>query len=197
MPESEPEPKPVPASARTRETWVEDHLDAVYRYARRRVGPLAEDVTQQAFEALFRADAAGRTPDDPGAYLLGTVRRRAADVYRRRARRPEPVSLPEGWSGFVDSELPDRALESAELTELVHVALGLLPATQRSLLEARFRAGLSVREIASRLDTTEKGVEMRLRRARRAFEARFRAVGEDWISETAPAVVSPDEERRS
>lgn len=198
-------PQPDPSPARPRRTgtaveaaqgesadWIRDHLDAVYRYARRRLSAAdADDVAAQAFEALFRAEAAGRAPDDAGAYLFGVARRRVADVLRSRVRRPEPVALPEGWAGIADEVLPDEAVESEELRELVHVALGLLPEAERALMQARYRAGTSVAELAERLGVSAKAVEMRLRRARSAFLTHFRRIGRDWLDpelreETAP-----------
>ena len=188
-------PRPEPSSARERQhgsaagaprdraaTWIQDHLDAVYRYARRRLAHAdAEDLVQQAFEALFRAEAEGRAPDEPGAYLLGVARRRVADVLRRRARRPAPVSLPDGWEGFSHELLPDEMLATAELRDLVQTALGLLRGPDALVLTARYRTGLSVAEIAAGLGLSPKAVEMRLRRARAAFVERFRAVGRDWL----------------
>jgi RNA polymerase sigma-70 factor (ECF subfamily) len=170
--------------------WIQDHIDAVYRYARRRLlHSDAEDVVQQSFEALFRAAAEGREPEDAGAYLLGTARRRVADVLRQRARRPEPVSLPDGWEGYGSLPLPDEALQSAELRDLVHTALGLVPGAAARLLEDRYRRDLPVAQIAARLGTTAKAVEMRLRRARAAFLRSFREVGRDWLGQhDAPTV---------
>ncbi len=191
-------PRSEPSSARERQrrsaaraaqggsaSWIQDHLDAVYRYARRRLNHAdAEDVAQQAFEALFRAEAEGRPADDPGAYLLGTARRRVADVFRRRAQRPEPVPLPEGWEGYGHQALPADVLESAELRDLVHTALGLLRGVDADLLLDRYRRGASVATMAARLAASEKAVEMRLRRARQAFSERFLIVGRDWTDTT-------------
>lgn len=178
--------------------WIPDHLDAVYRYARRRLSREdAEDVAQQAFEALFRAQAAGRAPQDPGAYLFGTARRRVADHLRRRARRPAPLRLPPDWEQFEARALPPSALETAELRDLVQVAVGLLPGPDARMLLARFREGVSVSEIASRHGLTPKAVEMRLRRARLAFGAHFRRVGRDWLTavrDDADAGPEPGEE---
>jgi RNA polymerase sigma factor (sigma-70 family) len=193
-------PRPEPTSARERQqrsaarapgdeaaparsaTWIQDHLDAVYRYARRRLSVAdAEDVVQQSFEALLRAEAEGRTPTDAGAYLLGTARRRVADVFRRRARPAEPVALPAGWEGYAQTVLPDAALETEELRELVHTALGLLRGSDAALLRERYRRGVPVAEIAHRRGITTKAAELRLRRARAAFAARFREIGRDWV----------------
>ena len=195
-----PHPEPSPARRRTTGTaveavhgraadalgagWIQDHLDAVYRYARRRLStPDAEDVAQQAFEALFRAQAAGRTPQDPGAYLFGTARRRVADLLRSRARRPAPVALPEDWAALGERTLPDEVLAGTEMRELVRVALGLLPGPDALVLRRRYRAGASIADIATSLGVTDKAVEMRLRRARAAFLEHFQRVGRDWLGE--------------
>lgn len=162
---------------------IRDHLDAVYRYARRRLSAAdAEDVAQESFVALFRARAAGREPEDAGAYLLATARNRVADLFRRRAIAPPTVVLPDGWEAFCEAPMAPDALEREELRDLVHVALGLLAAADRAALLARYRQGLSVAEIAGRDGGTEKAVEMRLRRAREAFRLRFLEVGRDWIA---------------
>ena len=168
----------TPASA------LKDHLDAVYRYARRRLPAAdAEDVAQACFVALFRAKAEGRAPDDDGAYLLGVARRRVADVFRTQHRRPTPVSLPDGWEGYGTQALPEEALADGELRALVQTALGFLPSAEAALLEARYRGGASTAELAERLGVTDKAIENRLRRARAAFLDRFRAVGADWTDD--------------
>ncbi len=185
---------PVPGAGDPAASWLKDHLDAVYRYARRRLpAPDAEDVAQQCFEALFRAEAAGRTPDDAGAYLLGVARRRVADCFRRQHRRPPPVSLPPGWEGYDRRELPAEALADAELRELVHTALGFLRPSDAALLDARYRGGASTAELAERLAATPKAVENRLRRARAAFLEHFHAVGGDWTDDRPAAGASGDD----
>ena len=160
--------------------WIQDHLDALYRYARRRLSTAdAEDVAQQAFEALFRAHAAGRTPEDAGAYLFGVARRRVADVLRSRSRRPV-VSLPDGWEGIASTVLPDGACEYVELRDLVHVALGLLRGIDREILAARYRRAESLDRIGAGLGVSRKAAELRLRRARAAFLEHFERIGRDW-----------------
>ena len=195
-----PQPDPSPARSRSPGTatqavgdraaaWLRDHLDAVYRYARRRLSADdADDVVQQSFEALFRAERDGRAPDDAGAYLFGVARRRIADLLRRRARRPEPVALPPGWEGIEQDRLPDESLATEEMQSLVAIAYGLLPGPDALVLQRRYRDGQPVVAIADELGVTPKAVEMRLRRARAAFLGHFRRVGRDWIEpSTDPA----------
>jgi RNA polymerase sigma-70 factor (ECF subfamily) len=166
--------------------WAKDHVDAVYRYARKRLrAEDAEDVAQASFEALLRAEAEGRAPADPGAYLIGTARRRIADHYRRAARVAPPVALPPGWEAFCDRPLPPEALGARELRDLVHVALGLLRGPDREALLAHYRDGVPVAEIGERLGAGTKAAEMRLRRARETFRRRFEEVGRDWCDADA------------
>lgn len=198
---SSPEPERAsdtgPSSAASA-SWIEDHIDAVYRYVRRRLGSQdAEDVTQQAFEALFRAERDGRPPENPGAYLLGTARRRVADVLRTRARRGPACRLPDGWEGIAAHALPDETLQASELHELVHVALGFLPGVDRQALWAYYRDGVPVAEIGRRLGATEKAAEMRLRRARKAFLEHYMSIGGDFVGSTrTPPRPSQREARR-
>jgi len=169
--------------------WIEEHLDALLRFARRRLHPGdAEDVAAEAFAAHFAARREGRAPDAPGAYLLGVARNRIAERFRRRAAGREPASLPEGWQGFCERPLPDELLVSRELAELIHVALGLLSSPQRGLLLARYRDDVSLSELADREGTTPKAIEARLARARAALRELLRAVGEAW--EAAPPLGS-------
>lgn len=173
---------------------IEEHLDAVYAYARRRLpAPDAEDVAQACFVALFKAHAEGRAPDDDGAYLLGVARRRVADRFRRQHRRPDPVPLPAGWDAYGSEPLPDDLLADRELRALVHTALGFLPSAGRALLEARYRGGVSTAELAERLGLTPKAVENRLRRARAAFLEHFRSVGADWSDDRPGSPASAGE----
>jgi|GEM_PF-6696702 len=161
--------------------WIREHLDAVLRFARRRLSSTdAEDVAAESFEALFSAQHEGRAPDAPGAYLLGVARRRIAERLRRRAQGREPVALPAGWQGFCDTPLPEDVLAGRELAELVHVALGLLGGPERALLLARYREGVSVAALALRLAATPKAIELRLYRARAALRDLLRAAGETW-----------------
>lgn len=176
-------------SAEPESAWIRDHLDAVYRFTRRLLShEEAEDVSLEAFLALFEARAAGRGPQDPGAYLFGVARRRVADRLRRKARGRIPVPLPEGWEGFCDRPLAPQALADKELAAAVHVALGLLPAEARALLEARYREGCPVAELAARFSLSAKAVEMRLYRARDLLRGHLAAVGAAWsASGDAPA----------
>jgi RNA polymerase sigma-70 factor, ECF subfamily len=160
--------------------WIREHLPSVLRYAAHFL-PLAdaEDVAADAALALLQAERAGRAPQVPGAYLLGVARRRIADRRRRQARGLVPGPLPAGWERVCDEPLAPEVLASRELALLVHVALGVLPASETRLLEGRYRAGLSTAALAEREGLTPKAVERRLARARVALR--------EVLAQAAPA----------
>ena len=161
---------------------VVEYLDAIHAFVRRRVpADVVEDLVQQTFLALARARAKGTQISDPGAWLLTVARRRIVDWLRARGRRPQTVSLPDGWEGLAERELPADQLARDELKELVQVALGLLPSAQRALLVGYYHGGVSVAELGARGGLTEKACEMRLRRARLAFSKRYREAGAAWL----------------
>lgn len=78
--------------------WLDRHGDALYRYARARVGrrEIAEDLVQDVLLAalrgvhLYRGEAAART------WLLGILRRKIADHYRRER----------SGSAMIEADLP-------------------------------------------------------------------------------------------
>jgi RNA polymerase sigma-70 factor (ECF subfamily) len=103
-----------------------------------------------------------------------------ADRRRRFARGREPRTLPAGWDGYCERPLPEDVAADRELSELVHVALGLLAASERDLLWARYREGASVETLAARHGATPKAIEMRLYRARADLRRHLATVGAAW-----------------
>jgi RNA polymerase sigma-70 factor (ECF subfamily) len=71
------------------------------------------------------------------------------------------------------SEGPAGALDRAEVARLVQVALDRLPPHYGNALEWKYLEGISVKEIAGRLETSPKAAESLLTRARAAFRDAF------------------------
>jgi RNA polymerase sigma-70 factor (ECF subfamily) len=105
--------------------------------------------------------------------------------FRRRRRLPRHVSLSEqdpevaaalellaaGGAG------PEGEALRGEVRRLVAATLDRLPARYADVLEWKYAEGLSVAEIALRLETGAIAVQSLLARARAAFRDGFRAVG--------------------
>jgi RNA polymerase sigma-70 factor (ECF subfamily) len=126
----------------------------------------AEEVVQETMVlALDRIEAF-----DPGrgdlhtwlAFLSRNVIRRVNEERRR--------FVPEQPDQGVEAESP---LEALETQALVSTTLERLPERYRTVLEAKYVRGESVRSIAAATKTTEKAVESLLVRAREAFKSAF------------------------
>jgi RNA polymerase sigma-70 factor (ECF subfamily) len=145
----------------------------------------AEDATQEAFLRLYRA--LGRI--DPTRPLTPYLDRITVNVCRslgrKRSRRREQPLEPAGNEPdgpAVDPEDPrsDPAAD-ADLSEVRRLAAGVLrelPFKQRAALVLRELHGLSTREVARALDSSETSVRSHVCRARLALRERLAALRE-------------------
>lgn len=169
---------------------AQEALTPLFRFCYYRVGRnrhLCEEVVQ---ETLLRAirdlmnyePARGR--DNIFPWLQGLARN---EIHRVLAREHAPARLEALWQRMdgellglyarLDHEpLADEVLEREETREMVGATMSQLPPHYRQALEAKYVLGQSVRDIAARLEMTEKAVESQLTRAREAFRATFTAL---------------------
>ncbi len=131
----------------------------------------AADVVQDSFVKAYQHLDTLDKPDRFRSWLMGIVRRTAIDALRKRdAKRESSLSTTEG-----DIDLPDEnpgpaaPLEAEDRQRQLARALEKLPESQRTALALKYLEGLSYKEIAARLETTESAVESRLVRARQAL----------------------------
>jgi len=77
------------------EVWVDEHADYLFRYALPRVRDrhAAEDVLQETFLAALKAAATFRGDSSPRTWLVGLLRRKIADHYRKRCRERRDESI--------------------------------------------------------------------------------------------------------
>lgn len=134
---------------------------------------LAEELAQDALlVALERWPETG-IPDNPGAWLLTTARRRAIDELRRRRR---------GATGPSDEPPPDVAAAEVDLDKAIDEDLGddllrlvftachpVLPMESRVALTLRLLGGLTTDEIARAFLLPEPTVAQRIVRAKRTL----------------------------
>ncbi len=120
----------------------------------------AEDVTALAFERAYRK----RKSFDPRrgthrAWLFGIARNAALDELRRRSRLAELVSEPAD-----DAPGPDEGAAVALRRAALRKGMTKLSARERELISLKFFAGLSNREIAAVIGTSETNAGTRLHR---------------------------------
>ena len=133
----------------------------------------ADDVMQEALLKTYRHVTRIRQPEAFRAWLYRTVRN--ACLMRRRTRVDEPkrlLSIDEHreHTGWIDPAAPgpdpEHALVNARLRERLLQTMRALPRTYRAVVFLREMEGLSTREVAQVVGTTEANVKQRLHRAR-------------------------------
>ena len=137
--------------------------------------PLAEDLTQEALLAALEHWPAAGVPEQPGAWLMATAKRRALDHLRRGqmlARKhamvagdmeQEQQAMPD-WDAALDDDIGD------ELLRLIFTACHpLLSREARTALALRMICGLTTGEIARAFLLPETTIAQRIVRAKRTL----------------------------
>ena len=136
---------------------------------------LAEELAQDALVVALSEWPRTGVPENPGAWLMATAKRRAIDALRRqrmRERKHEEIARTQD-EGFD----PARAIEGAMDDDLGDELLGLiftachpiLPPDARAALTLRVVGGLTSDEIARAFLTSEGAIAQRIVRAKKAI----------------------------
>lgn len=155
------------------ECWV----PSVWRFVYVRVNGdqhLAEDIVSEAVLALI--SAAG-DPDkeisNPGGWLRSVAANKVNDHFRAAARVQHLLDQARPGDGEDSDGNPAEQQELKERRAAIRDVLEGMNDASRLALEWKYVDRLSVREIADRLDLTEKAAESVLFRARREFRTRM------------------------
>lgn len=164
--------------------FFDDYYPRLFRFALHRLADAdaADEAAQGTMVQAVRSLRTWRGEASLFTWLCTICRREIAAAARRASRRPASVSADdpelratlESLSALAD--LPERALERADIGRLVQLALDYLPPRYSRALEWKYLDDLSVREIADRLRVSPKAAESLLTRARDAFREGFLAV---------------------
>ncbi len=139
---------------------------------------LAEDCAQEALVAALEQWPRSGVPDQPGAWLTATAKRRAIDLFRRNAvaaRKHEELARE---LEALEQTAPDLGATLDEtigddLLRLVFIACHpVLPAESRAALTLRLLGGLTTDEIARAFLTPEPTIAQRIVRAKRTLADR-------------------------
>jgi RNA polymerase sigma-70 factor (ECF subfamily) len=167
--------------------FFEAFFPRLFRFALRRVdnADVAEEIVQSTLVIAVRKLQTWRGEAALFTWLCTICRRELSAYWRRTSRTPELRPLDddpdiqrqlEALAADVDS--PDRVVERRELAERVQIALDYLPGRYGDVLEWKYIHGLTVADIATKLDSTPKAVESMLSRARDAFRDAFATLQE-------------------
>lgn len=180
-------------------TWVDEHGDYLFRYAfsRLRDANAAEEVVQETFLAGIRFLDRYNGRGAERAWLLGILKRKLVDHVRMRARfardgvshdGSDPTSqlfdAQGSWKkGAFPSELPERAMESKELWDIVRNCLDHLPTGQADVFVLSVMEDMDTDQICRELEITPSNLWVRLHRARLGLA---RCVGARWFEKQEP-----------
>lgn len=143
---------------------IERYWDRLYRwlYHLTRDAHAAEDLVQESFLKAFAALKSFRLGSNFRAWLFRIAHNNFINSRRagRRLSQPLPVDGPEAVGGPVD-----EAMEHETLQRLAE-AVAKLPVEFRSALVLRAEEGLSFRQIAQVIGTTEQTARWRVFKAR-------------------------------
>ena len=145
---------------------VEAYQTPAYRLAARMCGPdSAEDVTQEAFLAAWRALPEFRGDCRFSTWLYRLVSNAAIDCLRREKKHRDTgdvddLELPDGGPS------PQEQAERSDTRDAVRRALDRLSPEHRPVLLLRFLQELDYGEIARALNVSEGTVKSRINRAK-------------------------------
>jgi RNA polymerase sigma-70 factor (ECF subfamily) len=176
------------------EDFLKKHGDALYAFARQRLDnddDIADCIQETLLAAIrnagsFEARSAERT------WLIGILKFKIIDVFRRRAREVlhesadlyeeaeafdsrghwQKPSAPRSWQ-----KSPLEQLERAELQEHLNRCIGHLPAAMRMALTLRELEGFATQEICNTLSITATNLNVILYRARLHLRRCLEAAG--------------------
>ncbi|NGO14873.1 sigma-70 family RNA polymerase sigma factor [Streptomyces sp. HC44] len=147
---------------------------------------IAEELAQDALVTALEQWPRDGVPDNPGAWLTATAKRRAIDLVRRRERyarkleemgRDLETSAPGAYAyGYVDEPSDPDDIDD-DLLRLVFTACHpVLSAEARIALTLRLLGGLTTAEIARAYLAPEATVAQRIVRAKRTLAAKGVAI---------------------
>lgn len=156
-------------------TWVDEHADALFRFAMRRVRDrhAVDDLLQETYLAALRSQSSYRGEASVRTWLISILRLKIIDHYRRCARtkkheskqaeKLEPVSVP----GNADWDYaPANTLENEEFWSAFHSCVDKLPEILARAYLLRELEECSPKQVCEILNISNKNLAVRIFRAR-------------------------------
>jgi RNA polymerase sigma-70 factor, ECF subfamily len=169
------------------------YFPGLYRFALIRLNQDADAAEEVVQNALFKAISKLKTFRGEAAlfsWLCTFCRYEISDYFKGAKQRQLIQDVPEVLAALeslltATEDRPDQAILKKQIAGTVQVALDSLPPRYANALEWKYIEGLSVKEIAARLNLGDKATESTLTRARQAFRDAFLSLtnGIAWARE--------------
>ena len=177
-----PEPNP-PGKRSDPSTWVDQHADALFRYALLRVrrGDVAEDLVQETLLSALRARGGFAGKSSERTWLVGILRRKIIDHFRDLAKATTATGVDLGeqavagmftrggiWKADLApwSSDPAELAQNKEFWQVLHDCASKLPPLLADAFSLRELEGLPTDEICKILNISASNLSVRLHRAR-------------------------------
>jgi len=165
--------------------WVDEHGDALFRYALSRLADrtTAEDLVQETFLAALKGQEQFRGSSSPRTWLIGVLRHKLVDHFRRAGRmqrlegpddavpdeetafdeRGRWVKRPGRW----EPTLPEGGLERQEFRQILERCVEGVPGRAGEAFSLRVLCDLPAEEVCKVLSVKATNLWVLLHRARR------------------------------
>lgn len=146
-----------PSRKQAFEALYKEHWYKLYCIACKQTGSShdAEELVQALFEKVWK-DGEALSVRHWGAYLVASLRNMIIDLQRQKTAKAKFLQ------GFEDAgvhEMPDERLDKQQLQTVIDNVLGELPEKTQTIFKLSRYEHKSVKEIAGRMQLTEKAVE--------------------------------------
>lgn len=130
----------------------------------------AEEITQDTLLSAHDSLQSFKGNSQYFTWLCGIAKHEISDFYRKKKIKEIVFSRLPWLKSLVDEALgPELALQELETKKKIVATLKNLSEGYGQILRLKYMEGLSMRQIAGKLNLTVKAVESRLTRARLAF----------------------------
>ncbi len=147
---------------------------AIYRYLYSKVGNRqdAEELTSQTFLAVLEGLPGYRSRHKFTGWLYTIARNKAADHFRNRDNRAEAVD--DDFTGTFEPDLLGEMVQHERSRQLARL-VRRLPEEQRELLQLRYVADLTFREMGETLKRNPEGIKKAVYRLLAQLQAQLEA----------------------
>lgn len=158
--------------------WVDDHADALYRFALRKVHDkhIIEDLLQETYLAAYKSQSSFRGDSCLRTWLIAILRLKIIDHYRAAARDARRETLLQQQASEFRKEAltrwncaPADTFENEEFWQVFDGCVEKLPATLAKAFLMREVDGCEVATVCELLNISSSNLAVRIYRARVAM----------------------------